>query len=330
MRFARFWSVVSVVVTFLLSPFWMRPVKGDNSIVVREGLKIEVLGKEFTPGPRIVVSQRLWDRNGNTSVRFTSRDSLVWKEQGYFQRNRDLGQVFIAPRDFVLAAIVLRTGPADGAVLHNAPGAEVFVQFFEVEGEPRIDDNGTGPGTAASHGFSKNHRCDDFLVGVTYKPLGVIRGGRFPDLAPSRDEKGQPTGDRSGNLVYLRWRLAEAVRPHFQAQKRYAFLVGFVEPAKERGFTLANRNAAHVPDAPLLGDRHDAYPQGWAIRREGNGVFPPHVIPGASPPGERKLLDILLEEASFPTGMARYLMPPGTNGYPDVDTYRDLQFYLEE
>ena len=70
--------------------------------------------------------------------------------------------------------MVLRSGPSDATVLAGAPGAKVFVQFFEVTGEPRIHENGTPPGTRAAHGFSINHRCDDFVTGVDYQPLGGI------------------------------------------------------------------------------------------------------------------------------------------------------------
>ncbi len=324
------WPIIGVAAILCLSPASTNEALGAELVPICEGLEVSVLGSAYKPGPRTIVAQQVWDRGGNTSVRFTSREHLVWKAEGYFQRNRDLGQVFMAPKEFVLSALVLRTGPADGAVLQNAPGAEVFVQFFEVEGEPQIDDNGTGPGARAAHGFSTNHRCDDFLVGVTYKPLIVVKGAYFPNLPPTRDEHGRPTGNRAGALVYLRFSLAEAVRPRFQAARRYAFLVGFVVPARERGFTLANRNAASAPDPPAIGDPHDAYPLGWAIRREGNGAFPPLAIPANKPPSDENVLETLLDQAVFPPGMARYFLEPGTNGYPDVDTYRDLEFYLEE
>jgi hypothetical protein len=48
-----------------------------------------------------------------------------------------LGQVFTAPRDFTLAALVLKTGPSDAAEIEGAPGAKVFVRFFDVTGQPR-------------------------------------------------------------------------------------------------------------------------------------------------------------------------------------------------
>jgi hypothetical protein len=31
----------------------------------------------------------------------------------------------------------------------------------------------------------------------------------------------------------------------------------------------------------------------------------------------------------FPEGLERYSSPPAADGYPDVDTYRDLEFYVE-
>lgn len=39
--------------------------------------------------------------------------------------------------------------------------------------------------------------------------------------------------------------------------------------------------------------------------------------------------DRLLKEAAFPEGDARYAILPTSDGYPNVDTYRDLEFYIE-
>jgi hypothetical protein len=297
---------------------------------VVSGLTVQALGKEFRPDPaRVVVQQTAFDRGGNTSVRNTDRAHLEWKSRGYFQRNRDLGQVFTAPRDFEPAAIVLRTGPADAAVLEGAPGAKVFVQFFEVTGQPRIHDNGTPAGTDAKHGFSKNHRCDDYLLGVEYRPLSVVTGGVFPDLPPTRDPDGKPNGTSAGCLVYLRWALEREARLPLKAGKRYAFMVGFEEPGPERGFTLANANAAGVNAPPSLTDAHDRYPGGWGLRREGDGTLPPTMIPGEHPPADAAQREQLYREAVFGEGSLRYLLSPTTDGYPDVDTYRDMEFYVE-
>lgn len=162
---------------------------------------------------------------------------------------------------------------------------------------------------------------------MEYRPLQVVSGGRFPELPPTRDLKGEPTGDRRSCSTYLRWRFSEPVG--FKAGKRYAFMVGFEEPGPERGFTLANANAASVNAAPRVGDERDRYHGGWAIRREGDGTLPPTMVPGPTPPGDADKLARLRREALFAAGTARYALAPTTDGFPDVDTYRDLEFYLE-
>ncbi len=294
------------------------------------GLEVRALGKEFRPEPqRTAVAQTMADGSGNTSVRNTAAAHLEWKTNGYFQRNRDLGQVFTAERDSRLEAIVVRTGPDTGAVLSGAPGAKVFVQFFEVTGSPRIDENGTPPGAEARHGFSKNHRCDDYITGVEYRPLLVATGATFPDLPPTRDREGNPNGTSAGCLVYLRWALSGDARLPLEAGKRYAFMVGFEEPGQDRGFTLANANAAGVNAPPSLTDAHDHYHGGWSLRREGDGTLPPTMLSGEEPPRDPAQLTRLRSEALFAQGPARFALPPTTDGYPDVDTYRDLEFYLE-
>lgn len=290
-------------------------------------LKLTALGKSYSPDEvKVPIKQTEFDSGGSTSVR--NEAPLIWKDKGYYQRNRDLGQVFTPEQSFVLDAIVLRTGPSDAAVLSGTPGAKVFVQFFEVTGTPRINDNGTPPGTKAKHGFSTNHRCDDFMEGVTYKSIKVVTGGVFPDITPTRDENNKPTGD-DGKLHYMRWQFTGDDRLTFEAGKRYAFMVGFEEPGRNRGFTLANQNMAWVNDPPSLTDKHNRYPGGWGLRREGDGTLPPTMVPSDKPPqeaGERKKLQA---ESLFGTGDDRYSLSPTTDGYPDVDTYRDHEFYME-
>lgn len=328
-------SVVLLIVGMVLP----RPAAGrepdadanaDTPLLIRDGLVVESLGKRYTPDPRrVIVSQDQADQGGSTSVRNTDADYLVWKPAGYFQRNRDLGQVFTAPHDVQLDAIVVRTGPSDAAVGFGAPGAPVFVQFCEVVGSPVLDENGTPFGTDAKHGFSTNHRCDDVLRGVQYRPIQVVLGGTFPDLSPTRDSSGKPTTELAGRLTYLRWQLIGAARPRLAAGKRYAFVLGFEEAAKERYFTLANANAAGVNAPARLGDDHDRYRDGWAVRREGDGSCPPTMISGLAPPRDPTLFGQLLREALFPENPRRFCLSPTTDGYPDVDTYRDLEFYLE-
>jgi hypothetical protein len=294
------------------------------------GLKVTALGKIYTPAPgRVPISQSRADMGGNTSVRNNDADHLIWKEAGYYQRNRDLGQVFTAEKAFFLDAIVLRTGPAASAVKAGTPGAKVFVQFFEVVGTPRINDNGTPLGDKARHGFSTNHRCDDYLEGIRYEPIRLIKGGVFPDIPPTRDWEGNVVDGDAGKLVYMRWDLLGADEIVCQAGQRYAFMIGFEEPGVERAFTLANRNAASAGAVGSLTDASDAYHGGWGLRREGDGSLPPTMIGGDLPPARARLREKVLAESLYADGAKRYALAPTTDGYPDVDTYRDQEFYLE-
>lgn len=267
---------------------------------------------------KVIIKQVCGSLGGNTSIR--NEFPLIWKDKGYYRRARDLGQVFTAPQDFKLQALVLRTGNAHLAFLPGAANAEVFIQFFKMTGTPVIDDNGTPPGSEATHGFSTNHRCDDFVSGVEYRSMRVLAGGHLPDLLA--------TGD--GKLTYIKWTFTDSDIPHFEKGKRYAFMVGFVNPGKDRNFTLSNRNNANSPNPPTIIDADDSYNGGWGLRREGNGKNPPLRIPGEDPPTEPKLLTQLKAESTFPPGQARYATPPTCDGYPDVDTYRDHEFYMIE
>lgn len=297
---------------------------------VSAGLKVTSLGKDYTPdNARVVASQTTSADRGSTSVRSADEENLNWKEIGYFQHSRDMGQVFMAPRDFRLDAIVLRVGPSNSAVLSGAIGAKVIIQFFEVSGTPHINDNGTPPGTHAKHGFSKNHRCDDFIQGVEYRSIRVVKGGEFPHIPVTRDAEGKPVPDGGGRMYFLRWDLTGEDELEFRAGKHYAFLVGFEEPGAERGFGLANYNSAHKVDSPSLTDRHDRYTDGWSLRREGDSTVPPSMVPGEEPPTERAVKEKLIREAVFAAGESRYALSPTSDGYPDVDTYRDLEFYIE-
>lgn len=302
----------------------------DRIVLASAGLEVSAIGKDYKADPaKVPIKQDDANSGGSTSVRNESDEGLEWKLAGYYQRNRDLGQVFTPEADFTLDAIVLRTGPSDNAVLHGASGAPVFVQFFEVVGTPRINDNGTPPGTDAKHGFSKNHRCDDFLEGVEYRTLKVVEGGRFPTIRPTRDAEDEPTGGDAGKLVYMRWAFTGDDRIKFEAGKRYAFMVGFAEPGRLRGFTMANANMASKPDPPSLNDEHDLYNGGWGLRREGDGTVPPAMILDPTPPDDPAKRRALKAQSLFAEGPGHYALSPTTDGYPDVDIYRDHQFYME-
>ena len=292
---------------------------------------VTALGKTYIPPlERTAISvNRSCMGDGGPSSRNTDAEHLVWKKQGYFQRNRDIGQVFLPMQDLHLDAIVLRLGPSDNAVKAGAPGAELFLQFFEVIGKPRINDNGTPQGADSKHGFSRNHRCDDFIEGVTYRSIHIARGGIFPKLPPTTDKQGNSTGNKTARLQYLRFDLSGKDELVFKGGKRYAFMLGLIEPGPERAFALGNCNEAKRNAPPSNTDKYDKYHDGWALRREGDGTIPPIMTGKRKQPDDARLLKKLVKESLFNSPQARFHLSPTTAGYPDVDTYRDLEFYLE-
>ena len=278
--------------------------------------KWRALVDQFSLDERLVVIKQIaTDTGGNTSAR--NNDPLKWKQSGYFQRNRDLGQVFTAERDFTMDAIILRTGTGHAAFLEGMAGAPLFIQFFEVTGDPVIDDNGTPIGKKATHGFSSNHRCDDFVRGVKYTSIRIVRGGRMPDLGRMGD----------GKFAYMKWDLTGADELRFLKGKRYAFMVGITERGPKRGFTLANRNNASSPKPPSIAADDDTYHGGWGLRREGNGRKR-NTIDSTIEPTDPATKKRLASESFFPPRKARFAISPTCDGYPDVDTYRDLEFYI--
>ncbi len=152
--------------------------------------------------------------------------------------------------------------------------------------------------------------------------LLTAEGGTFPDIEPTNANGGQ-----AGHLRYLRFDLRDAGELVLEPGARYAFLVGFTALGPDRGFTVANTNLAGEAAAPAL----PTGPAGelrWSIRREGDGTTPPTLRPGPEPAAGTPLGDSLRRESLHPDD---YLtgVPPTSDGYPDVDTYRTLEFYLE-
>ncbi|MCF8227049.1 MAG: hypothetical protein K9J30_14320 [Bacteroidales bacterium] len=301
-----------------------------NSIAqyVFEEVSLESLGRNYEKGTNVTEYQSESNKSGNTSIRNYNTKSLEWKTQGYYQRNRDIGQVFVPQRDMHIKSIVMRTGPTEKAVLFNTPGAEVFMQFFEVIGDPVINDNGTPQGTESTHGFNTNHRTDDFIESVTYDSFDTIYKGKFPENIPATmDKNGIPQSDE-GRLHYIRWIFKNPIS--VEAGKRYAFMIGFSGAAPGHRFTVGNNNKAAAGAPPSLNDEHTPYKGGWSIRREGNGLVPPTMIPGDDPPADQATRQQLKNESLFKKGDDRFDLSPTSEGYPDVDTYRALEFYIEE
>lgn len=298
----------------------------QGKLMTSPGLSVTAIGKVYTPDSAVpeYFSFNEADLSGSTSIRNIDRENLRWKPDGYFQRNRDIGQIFTVPDDtsFVLDAIVLRTGNSSSAVKRGAIGAPVYLQIFIVEGMPEINNNGTPTGTNSTHGFTSNHRADDFIEGVTYQSILVASGGFFPAIGPTTKNGGE-----LAHLHYLRWDLLDSNEIVLEGGRRYAFMVGFSGAASERAFTLANHNRAADPNPAMLPDdsNHEAW---WSIRREGDGTIPPSQFPGDDPPLSNEYLELLYKESLFEFGH-EFSLSPTTDGYPDVDTYRTLEFYIE-
>ena len=66
----------------------------------------------------------------------------------------------------------------------------------------------------------------------------------------------------------------------------------------------------------------------WGLRREGDGTTPPTLRAGYVPGTDTALDGRLRRESLHPSDYLTSVAPT-SDGYPDVDTYRELEFYLE-
>lgn len=311
---------------------------------VQPGLTLRV--EASAPTQHLVAFYDGYDRGGNTSIAFDADNSYKWsgpspyradswgyftaegREVPYVKRDRDLGQTFTytdtVPK--TLTAITVSTGHGTNVVRPGTYGQPVSLQLFEVRGNATLHDNGSGPGSEAFHGFPHNRATDsippqrdDYLAGETYVSLGVLSGAVFPEkTAFGFADATAPVPPDHPALKgrFLTFTVPRRSRLVLQPGRTYAFLVMLDRMSANCGFTLANHYAGH-------------YAGGHTIRRDGNGVFPP---PPAHP--HRDFTDPAnaqaLAAAHFPADFTqRCRIPPGTNGYPDVDTWRDVQFYVQ-
>ncbi len=312
---------------------------------------IEAMGKNYV-APEALLVPGLYHHlekdevtGGNTSIRNVDTGNLVWKGDpkengfGYFQRNRDLGQVFNIPngKDVTIDALILRTSRGNNAVMTGAIGAELSIVFYEVTipapSAFRINENGTIKGNRAKHGFDHQfNRADDFIEGVNYTFLKHFKGGVFPTIPPTNQYvydrgKGEPFGEQDGHLRFFRCDFRATDELTLKAGKRYAFIIGFTQPAKDRGLALAISTEVHTKEPATFVE--DALGKiRWGIRREGDGTLPPSMVSLNEPPKDAPVLNKLMRESIFAKDHYTQLQPT-TDGYPDVDTYRTLQFYFE-
>ncbi|WP_246169108.1 hypothetical protein [Rudanella paleaurantiibacter] len=307
-------------------------------------LNISIIAKP--PTTNVVAFYDGYDTGGNTSVAFDGENIYKWsgtspykaepwgyftpdgREVPYIKRDRDLGQTFTYTGSVArqLTAVTVSTGYGTNVVRAGMYGRRVSMQLFEVTGEPTRHTNGSEGATNALHGFPHNRPAlpipperDDYLVGEEYRSLGVFSGAVFPDKVAfgfASADVAVPPNHPNLKGRYLRFVFTDAKPIWLQPGKRYSFLVMLEQIGLDCGFTLANHYSG-------------TYAAGHAIRRDGNGQFPP--VP-ADPrqdfthPANAKAL----ASAHFPTDLSRRVqIPPGTNGYPDVDTWRDLLFYVE-
>ncbi|MHA7128338.1 hypothetical protein [Algoriphagus namhaensis] len=285
-----------------------------------------------------------YDRGGNTSIAFDTSSSFKWSGEaveksggfGYFlpdgsevpyiKRDRDLGQTFtyLGEEKRPWQGLTLKLGYGSNVIRAGTYGKSIAVQFYEVSGEPVLNENGSTGEMNAFHGYPHDPASgemvalrDDYWEGETYLSLGLITGFTFPGkedfgFAPS-DEIDPDEQQIKGKLLHFNFAPADQIT--LEPGKTYAFLIMLEEMGADVGFTLAN----HF---------HGDYPHGHGIRRDGRGIFPP---PPANPslpfshPENKKAM----ESAHFPEDLQeRAKISPGTNGYPDVDTWRDLYFVI--
>ena len=318
--------------------------------IVQSGLNVTKVDGPPT-GPSVRIQQTVRDDTGPTSFRYyaprtgnpTKTNALAYDpdstrsgddinaaiEAFYYYRDRDLGQTFtIGNTGFKLGAITVRLQPVDVRGGGDPGGANVSLQLMKVTGSPRINRNGTTKGNPrwATYAFKWpddpnddntpdrrpfRHLSDDYIEGETYRHLMLASGGVIPEDLRTND--------------YLRWELCGTSQYELQPNTTYAILFLFDEPAQpgvNRNIPLSNRNV--LPG----GKASDPFPSGHMIRRDGSStVFDDVFIRDI-----KNLHDVAASRAAaaFPFSMSKRLeIQPGTLGYPDVDTYRDLYFILE-
>jgi uncharacterized protein (DUF2141 family) len=279
--------------------------------------------------------------SGNTSIDFDSEiiikssklksgDSFGYfdkngNEISYVKRNRDLGQTFKIEgnESKILKKIIVSTNHGTNAVRQNMYGQKISVQIFEVIGTPKLNKNGTDT-TEALHGFPHDRvgqkisaERDDYFEGEFYKNITVLRNGVFPSKKEFGVNENEEVSPNHPNLKgrLLEFSFEQPTLIELKPKVTYAFLIMVDELGDRRGFALAN-------------NYYGKYPNGHGIRRDGNGNFPP--IPyDISAFNDSKTNKKAIDSARFPSDFKKRIkIQPGTNGYPDVCTYRDLYFYV--
>ncbi len=318
-----------------LSIFFFSCEKEDNNVLsLVESADLE----------NAVIYYEGYDKGGNTSIAFDASSSFKWSGEsvaksggfGYFlldgtevpyiKRDRDLGQTFTytGEKEIPWTGLTLKLGYGDNVIRRSTYGQAIAIQLFEVIGTPVLNENGTTGEMTPLHGYPHDPasgemetRRDDYWEGETYKSIALIRGFNFPskaDFGFTEKEEIDPDNEKlKGRLIHFAFSAKD--QTSLEPGKTYAFLIMLEEMGDDYGFTLAN-------------NFDGSYPGGHGIRRDGRGIFPP---PAADPmkPFEDPSNQIAMQSAHFPLNLQeRMKISPGTNGYPDVDTWRDFYFVI--
>lgn len=304
----------------------------------KAGLSVSIVG-EVPAGPDVKIAQP-YGRRGPTSIRYRKIEGAERVSHSpnpvdpnggkFFARDRDLGQTFTTPADgkpFRLDAVILRVGPVaadfDGGLEDARERGEVFLQIFEVSGTPVVNDNGTTGDVLTSKAYphaKTKALADDFITGESYRTLLVARGGKLPhDFKMGSPNSGGPDDRSAGSL--LRFDVSAAGGVVFEPGKCYAFLVGFEKPGATMSLPIDNWDYLNTAGATSEQIATGVYGGGHAIRREGRVPEPWKNLDKAfsNDPSWARFSDNLHE---------RFAQEPGTWGRPDVDTYRDLVFWI--
>lgn len=268
------------------------------AIRAQAGLEITASTTPLAPPPQdptVLVHHAQEDQGGNTSVRFVTDHTV--KENAY------------PPDGVTVFAKAARTQPQRDRDLGQT--------FLTGDRPVRLDALflRIGHGDAAVRSGAPNAPVAIQWFAVTGTPRLNNHGtpgfaGRFDRTrSPELDDylEGEqyfplrvvqarlPTSLQRGD--YLKFDFTDEDEFVLEPRRTYAFLLMFLERAEDRSFTLANQYyGTYVPDpANRL--------RGHAIRREGTPAFPED-------------------------WQRRLTLPPGTLGFPDVCTFRDLHFVV--
>lgn len=252
---------------------------------------------------------------GGAVIRFSTTKTLKPVPEGvvsevpsYLTRDRDLGQVFVAERSGTVSRLLLQVSASETAIGADTEGAKLFVQWFEVSGVGRVEDNRTTDVKVV--GWTNDPRADDVIVGERYRSVGVYKGGIVPSLGP-------------GDWFEIRFM---GRSPKVGQGKRYGFLIGFEESGPDRSLALANLFWGR------LGRDDSSVRLSHGLRREGSSqpdplLFPEIVVPS---PGLAKDpfpadYDRWWWRPSLPSNFSqRIKQSPSTFGRPDSDAWREI------